>query len=97
MNKKSTFLAILMAFAPAFALADLSHHHRLASAVLNTENASYMVITGGTGVHVTTFDYGDAAKTCKFLQSKGVAVINVTNYAESEENGGIGSITEKSC
>lgn len=69
----------------------------MATVVLNAENASYMVITKGNNVYVTTYGYKTAADGCKFLQNKGINAIRVVDYAESKENGGIGAISEKNC
>jgi len=82
MNKKTTFLAILLTIAPIFVSAAPEYQHRLASVVLDAENASYMVKTINELVYVTTFDYKTPTETCKFLQSKGVDAVRVTNYSK---------------
>ena len=82
MNVKMTLLALLMTIISGFAIADTSHYHKLASVVLNDENANYMVRSTGNEVYVVTFDYKTPAETCKFLQNKGVLVIRVTNYTK---------------
>ena len=85
MNIKTTFLAVLMAFIPFFAVQAESHDHKLAAVVLNEENASFMIISGENGVRVTTFGYKEPTETCKFLIQKGVNVKTVTNYKSDDK------------
>lgn len=79
---KSALLTILMAILPLSGLTGRLNQHKLVSAILSAENASFIVKTMGKKVYVVTFEYQNAAETCKFLQKKGITVITVRNYGK---------------
>jgi len=86
MNRKLTLLAILMAIIPVFVSAAPQYQHELVTAVLSHENTSYMAKTMDEKVYVTTFNYKTPAETCKFLQNRGVNVVQVTNWTDNKDN-----------
>jgi len=83
MKNKLIFLAILMVILPVLAFAGMPSQHDKADALLRYENASYMVKSDLSGLHITTFNHNDPAFTCVSLQKVGVNVVSVTNFTKN--------------